>query len=234
MSNTALRLPFLFDVPAMLKELDTALQQDWAKHYNKADYHGEWTSVSLRSMSGKEDDARAQAGAGYRNTPLLEKLPYLGSVVAQFRCPLETVRLLRLAPGSEIKEHSDPDGGYPDGYLRIHVPIRTSDAVDFIVDGERIPMQPGECWYADFSLPHRVLNRSTEDRIHLVIDGVRNAWTDELMRNAGYDFETERTNRQPDPATLQKTIDELRLQGTETANALADQLEQQLHSPARS
>jgi hypothetical protein len=42
-------------------------------------------------------------------------------------------------------------------------------------------MNEGECWYIDANFEHSVANRGKQDRIHLVIDGIRNDWTDDLF-----------------------------------------------------
>jgi gentisate 1,2-dioxygenase len=63
----------------------------------------------------------------------------------------------------------------------MHIPIVTNPDVEFILDGERIIMNEGECWYIDANFIHSVANKGTEDRIHLVIDGIRNEWTDDLF-----------------------------------------------------
>src|SRR5262249_11699756 len=52
----------------------------------------------------------------------------------------------------------------------------TDADVAFFVDGGRVPMEAGECWYLNVNLPHRVDNRSQTDRIHLVIDCVVDDW----------------------------------------------------------
>jgi hypothetical protein len=58
----------------------------------------------------------------------------------------------------------------------------------FYVDKQLVPMKMGECWHANFQLPHSVQNNSNEPRVHLIIDCKRNAWSDELFSNAGYDI----------------------------------------------
>jgi hypothetical protein len=45
-------------------------------------------------------------------------------------------------------------------------------------------MFSGEYWYLDFTLPHRVANRSDRSRIHLVIDCVVNPWLLEQLASA--------------------------------------------------
>lgn len=88
---------------------------------------------------------------------------------------------MRLQPGSIIREHRDHELGFKDGEVRIHVPIITNPDVAFFVNGDRLPMNPGEVWYIDFSLPHRVRNRGTTDRVHLVIDCIVDDWMRELL-----------------------------------------------------
>jgi len=44
------------------------------------------------------------------------------------------------------------------------------------VEGLEIPMAPGELWYFNADATHEVLNQSTQDRTHLVIDCIANAW----------------------------------------------------------
>ncbi len=96
--------------------------------------------------------------------------------MGMLRCPLKSVRLLKLTAGSNIREHRDDDLGWDAGEIRLHVPIITDPAVDFFLNGQRVVMREGECWYLDLSLPHRVQNRSEVDRIHLVIDCLLNDW----------------------------------------------------------
>jgi hypothetical protein len=102
-------------------------------------------------------------------------------VLAEFHCPLKSVRLLSLAPGSFIREHSDHALGYEDGEIRIHIPIRTNPGVEFYVCGERLLLEEGECYYVNVNLPHRVNNRGAAARVHLVIDAEVNDWVRELF-----------------------------------------------------
>ena len=104
----------------------------------------------------------------------------------------------------------------------------TDAAVVFIVDGHPIPMQQGECWYADFDRPHSVKNESAQERIHLVIDGKRNGWTDTLFAAAGYDFEAERRQLDHSVATKKQMIEQLRFMKTPAAEAIIQRLEQEI------
>lgn len=180
------RLPFRFDVARMQAEVASLPPEAWVAHYNTRDYDGDWTGVALRSPEGRDGwlFPRPPGTGPYADTPTLTRLPYLAQVLATFECPLESARLLKLHAGSGIREHSDHALGYADGLVRLHVPIVTNADVAFYLDGERIPMGQGECWYLDLNRPHRVDNRSAEDRVHLVIDCVVDEWLESAFEEA--------------------------------------------------
>jgi hypothetical protein len=225
-STRFLRLPFAFDPDWLADDLARCLHSAWTKHVNERDYAGNWTGVALRSTTGSAGDILSVAGLDeYQDTPLVAECPYFSAILDGLHCKKETVRLLRLAPGSLIREHRDRGASYGDGFLRLHIPITTNDRTRFVVDGEALPMRPGECWYADFSLVHSVRNDGATDRVHLIIDGLRNAWSDRLFTAAGYDFEAEARERRMDPRTRRLVIDQLRARGTETDLQLARRLE---------
>lgn len=216
-----------FDQSLLSWDLAICLKTKWPVHFNQQDYSGTWSSISLRSASGSETDIHATANARYQDTPLLDRCPYFRSVMDWFHCEKEAVRLLSLSPGSFIREHRDLSSGYEDGFFRIHVPIQTNDSVVFRVNGQELKMLPGSCWYANFNLPHFVSNDGGTDRIHLVIDCIRNSWSDELFRRAGYDFEKEGCVRY-DRATKLAMISQLSAMNSETAARIAQQLKDEL------
>lgn len=224
-TNADLRLPFHFDTALLERDLASCLAQEWKLHFNQNDYDGSWTGIALRSATGKSHDIHAHpVDDAYHDTPLLAHCPYFREVLGEFQCETETVRLLRLAPGSVIKEHRDRGLGYAFGTFRIHIPIRTDAAVSFLVGGEEVPMKSGECWYADFDLPHSVTNESASERVHLVIDCKRNEWSDELFRRAGYDFEEEKRKQEPDAETKRRIREELLRMNTELSRKMAQEL----------
>lgn len=169
----------------LLADLETCQQLDWKAHYNTRDYEGDWKSIALRSHDGQATTVFAHPSQSYLDTDLLARCPHFRGLLDSIHCDKEVVRLLRQAAGGEIRTHRDTGLGYQDGSFRLHIPLVTNGEVDFVVDEERLPMLPGECWFADFSRPHSVHNRGKTDRIHLVIDCVRNAWTDAWFQQAG-------------------------------------------------
>lgn len=181
-----LRLPFAFDPAGLLADLALVRPDEWVAHFNRNDYEGDWSGVALRAVGG---DLRRiypdpSPGAAYADTELMARCPHLRAAVATFRCPVKSARLLRLAAGSNIVEHRDEGLCYEDGEARLHVPIQTDAAVAFYLDGRRLVMNPGEAWYVNVHLPHRVDNASPRDRVHLVIDCRVDEWLDAIVRAA--------------------------------------------------
>jgi hypothetical protein len=178
-----LQLPLSFDVDALVDDLRQVDAADWVAHFNTGYYAGDWSGAALRSVDGNPQQIYPDPTAvgRYRDTPLLGRLDHVAKALARFECELTSVRLLRLAAGSSIHEHSDLRLNRAHGEVRIHVPIVTDDQVAFFLDGERVPMQPGQAWYLNLELPHLVDNRSEIDRVHLVIDCVTNDWLEHLL-----------------------------------------------------
>ena len=230
MDNRFLLLPLQFDVRLLIDDLATCEAEQWTAHFNQNDYAGDWSGIALRSASGSTTDINTVAPHAFTDTPLLGRCPYFRTILDGFACGIETVRLLALSPGSVIKEHRDLGLGYEHGRFRLHIPITTDSDVAFVVDGSRLQMDAGQCWYANFSLPHSVQHHGTTRRIHLVIDGLRNEWTDQLFERSGYSFEVENESRKYDSATRKAMIKQLRLMDTDTARALIAQLEQDVAS----
>ncbi|MNF95452.1 L-proline cis-4-hydroxylase [compost metagenome] len=203
------KLPISFSIDKLQKELAICETDLWTPHFNTNRYEGNWTSVSLRSQSGLTNDITSFANKAYKNTTLLDSCPYFREIIDWFQCEKEAVRLLRLGPQSEIKEHVDNDTSYEDGFFRIHIPIITNSEVFFYVDKKRIPMKMGESWYANFQLPHSVENRSTEPRIHLTLDCIRNEWSDKLFTEMGFDIKYSSEKAQYSEEVKQQIIAEL-------------------------
>ncbi|HEY8143678.1 MAG TPA: aspartyl/asparaginyl beta-hydroxylase domain-containing protein, partial [Kofleriaceae bacterium] len=117
-----------YDVGRMRTDLEVALR--WGvEHMNRGDYHdGGWRAVPLHAVEGRTD-AQALRWAGwdatYHKTPILDACPYLESIVEEFHCPKERVRLLRLEPGKNINTHTDLGDGWAMGKVRLHIPIIT-------------------------------------------------------------------------------------------------------------
>lgn len=173
-----LKLPFSFEARRLKADLSNIRPDEWIPHFNRPFYEGEWSAVALRSVGGLSGQIYPDptASGAFADTETLARCSYLREVLASFRCTILSARLLKLTAGSSIREHKDLNLGYEDGEIRIHIPVQTDELVHFFLNGERLSMQEGESWYLNFNLPHRVENRSPQDRIHLVLDCVLDDW----------------------------------------------------------
>jgi len=167
-----LQLPFHFDPARLTADLAQVAPEEWIPHVNRHDYEGRWSGAALRSPEGAAGNIIPESSdpGAWRETALLGRCAYFREVIGTLRCPLQAVRLLRLHAGSRIAEHTDQALDFEDGEVRLHVPVATSDRVSFFIDGSRLIMAPGECWYTNVNLPHSVRNEGDTDRVHLVID----------------------------------------------------------------
>lgn len=179
----SLRLPFAFNAQQLQADLLKIEPGEWVNHFNQSIYEGDWSGVALRSVHGKAMQLYPDptATGSFADTELLARCPYYQSVLRTFACQLTAVRLLRLRAGSSIREHRDYRLGYEDGEVRLHIPVVTNPNVAFFLQGERVWMAEGECWYLNVNLPHRVENQSKTDRIHLVIDCVVDDWMSQFF-----------------------------------------------------
>jgi hypothetical protein len=183
-----LRLPFCFDSARLAGDMRRLSADAWRRHFIRQNYDGDWSILPLRAAAGEKHPVRMMAPppgcVAFADTPLMEGCPYIREVVSAFRCPVRSVRLMRLTPGSMIKEHVDTDLSFEDGMVRLHIPVVTNDAIDFRLNGTRVVMEAGSCWYLRLSDPHNVANHGSEDRVHLVIDAETNGWIAEVFEQA--------------------------------------------------
>jgi hypothetical protein len=230
--NLFITFPLNFSGDLLRKDLERCLQYQFIDHFNERDYVGKWTSIALRSPTGDHNNifAYTDGTEKFHDTKILSECSYFKEVIDSFKCPKQSIRLLNLKPNSRIKEHTDYKLDYMDESFRLHIPILTNDQVIFYIDNHGIKMKQGECWYANFSLPHRVENLGDTERIHLVVDCLRNPWTDRLFKNNGYDFslDSERARSMDKEKTL-KVIAELERMNSETSRKLIKDLKDQLN-----
>jgi hypothetical protein len=141
-----LRLPLSFDPALLLRDL-TGLSAEWVAHYVRQNYSGDWGVLPLRAPAGETHLVRMiyadPTCRQFVDTALLAGCTYFREVLAAFRCPLLSVRLMRLTAGSEVKEHTDYDLRFEEGKVRLDVPVATNDGVEFYLNGRRVVMAAG-------------------------------------------------------------------------------------------
>ena len=178
-----IKFNFRFDETRLVNDLDELLRDEWIPHFHHEDYAGTWQVLPLLTPDGDPNYTFSTGSipVPLKPTPFLKRNSYLAETISYFKCPLHAVRLLRLAPGAWIKPHQDNLCGYENNAFRIHIPILTNPGILFMLHGEQLNMKPGECWYINANYEHSVRNNGNVDRVHLVIDGERNLWSDELF-----------------------------------------------------
>ena len=180
-----IQLPLSFDVASMLADVRALNLRDFI-HYDV---------VPLRSPAHlvdpsippppPVDDYADGSWTEWLDTPLLRDSAYLTSIVDTFRAHARVtlVRLLRLAPGAIVNEHTDPTLGLHihKSIIRLTIPVVSNDDVVFFLNDTPVPMKPGQCWYLRFTDPHRVVNAGTTERINISIDLSPNDWVRSLL-----------------------------------------------------
>jgi len=222
-----IKFPMFFDTEKLKGDVYKIIDKSWTNHYNTNDYTGKWTSIALMSQNGKSDSIYALPNNDEKlvATEILDSCTYFQEILNSFLFEKTAVRLLKLDVGAEVKPHSDNCLGYEDGCFRLHIPIITNSEVEFILDGNRLIMNEGECWYIDANFIHSVANRGTRDRIHLVIDGLRNEWTDTLFFNEAPENDFIKPAPKMDEEQKQLMIAELQRMNLPAANQILKDLE---------
>ncbi|BDS13122.1 aspartyl/asparaginyl beta-hydroxylase domain-containing protein [Aureispira anguillae] len=183
-----IKLPFSFDANKILAEIE-ALQLTPFEYYNaiqlRAPAHFVDTSLPIPPPASDYADG---SWTDWLDTPILKASPYLMEVVDFFRAHTKVtlVRLLRLAPHSTVKEHTDPTLALEveQSVIRLTIPITHNNEVTFYLNNQPVPMQPGECWYLKLNDPHRIDNNGSTERINLTIDMIPNEWVRSTIKDS--------------------------------------------------
>ena len=183
-----LRLPFSFEPELLARDLRALSTVDWIQHFVRQNYEGDWSVIPLRApveathpvmMIYPRPDTEQ-----FKDTPFLARAVYIRKILQDFTCELAAVRLMRLTPGSAIKEHCDYNLGVEHDTVRLHLPVTSNPDVDFRLNGTRVLMEPGSLWYLRLSDTHSVTNNGDTDRVHLVIDARPDAWLLAMLESA--------------------------------------------------
>jgi hypothetical protein len=196
------------EITAIRQELEhfTSLRPAWQQHYSHYNKRNSWTAFSLRGYRAGEPGfiikpSEMSKGWKAENPDLLKAtcadtliagyFPATMRVVARLPGRRERVRFMRLSPHrGELSRHADVtdrEAGIRSGCVtRLHLPIATHEDVLFEswgLRGEhyRMHFAEGGLYYLDQRKPHRVVNRSPFERVHLVVDIYATAKIRELM-----------------------------------------------------
>ena len=173
-----IKLPFSFDASKMLREY-SALQLKDFEYYNVIQLRAPAHIVDpSRPIPPPADDYADGSWTEWMDTNELNKSPYIKSIVDSFKeiTTVTLVRLLSLAPHSEVREHTDPTLGLEveRSVIRLTIPIVQNKDVRFYLNDIPVDMELGDCWYLKLTDKHRVVNSGTSERVNLTIDMVPN------------------------------------------------------------
>ncbi|MFD2561446.1 aspartyl/asparaginyl beta-hydroxylase domain-containing protein [Aquimarina rubra] len=179
-TSDRIKLPYTFDAEKMLEEFK-AFTPEHFEYYDviplRAPAHQVDTSLPFPPPA---DDYADGSWTDWLDTKALQQSPYLTGVVDFFRAHTKVtlVRLLRLAPGAIVKEHTDPTLGLEieRSVIRLTIPITYSDDVVFYLNNTPVSMLPGECWYLRLTDPHKIDNLGNTERVNFTIDMIPNDW----------------------------------------------------------
>ncbi|WP_168727453.1 MULTISPECIES: aspartyl/asparaginyl beta-hydroxylase domain-containing protein [Sphingomonas] len=180
------RLAPAFDAAALAADLALIERGHWQPHSVSGNYRGDSSAMALRAAAGETHPIRLiyanPTATEWVDTPLMARVPAMRAAVAALCCSVQSVRLMRLGPGSAILPHEDLDLAAEQGRARLHLPIATNPGVRFVLSGEAVPMEVGELWYLRLSDTHAAVNEGASPRVHLVIDVLANDWLVAMLR----------------------------------------------------
>jgi hypothetical protein len=166
-------------------------------------YHrGEWSVLPLVSADGDPKRHWAKTGDKYYPTRFLDQAGPTYSFLSQLPGKLRRVRISRLKAGGQISWHFDDFSEKTgENIFRLHVPIVTAPE-NFQVLSHSIGFWDlGETWLGDYRFPHKVVNASELDRLHLIIDILPNdSMIDSVNNQVGFDWFGERRKSSSDTA----------------------------------
>jgi hypothetical protein len=149
---------------AARKVLSEVAPSDWTPTHPDGPYKSDGWRVVKIVAKGKR-------------TEFVDRHPEIARALDFFKDPIEMAVFYSMLPGAEIHPHRDLSGTLELGKIRYHIPIETNPDVYFWVDKKRVPMKVGEMWGLNTSYLHAVANRSTADRVHLVVEVEVGKWS---------------------------------------------------------
>ncbi|WP_193200715.1 aspartyl/asparaginyl beta-hydroxylase domain-containing protein [Nostoc sp. MG11] len=135
-------------------------------------HDGKWKGLSLKSQGGRWDKSDP-GGPGlepFEETAILKHTPYFKEIIDSLKCHKRSIRLSLLPAGASIQEHCDTYHDFKYGQIRLHIPLVTHEDVVIVIDGDHCKWEAGQLWYGNFAKSHWVMNNSSLDRIHMIID----------------------------------------------------------------
>ena len=170
-----LKLHNQFDVTAIKRRVDEIPDARWSESERERLFAVHRDTQSLLMVHFEDYQYKKPDYRDLFNELEGELRPVLDYIADYYQNNGFIVRMIlaKLVAGGKIPEHKDAGYSLLNCH-RVHLPIISNDDVVFSVGGEAINMQVGELWEINNGSLHAVENRSTEDRIHLIVDWMPN------------------------------------------------------------
>lgn len=172
-------------VNALYRKPDLWKADDFLRKYPQGPF-GDTDTIYLRFQdhvqvqSAEEEELYKQnklAGHDLHECPWrpeVDQLPEARALIMALMTATGATRLgrcmiNRLVPGGKIFRHADSPwhASYWDRY---HIVLQSEPGNVFMCGDEQLWMRPGEIWWFQNAIEHEVVNNSSDDRIHLVVD----------------------------------------------------------------
>jgi hypothetical protein len=82
---------------------------------------------------------------------------------------LGRVMINKIKPGGRIFPHADTPV-HAEYWDRFHIVLKSQPGIIFRCGEEQAYMEQGSCWWFNNKLEHEVINNSSDDRIHMIVD----------------------------------------------------------------
>lgn len=216
------RLPYTFDTNRLRLELHSLENREWLPHPSGMPGNTALPLVSRDAEDNDDFDGPMVATGHLADSAYIRQcMHHIGEVYGRSR-------LMALDAGAEVSRHVDFNYHWY-SRVRIHIPIVTNPAVAFYCGDQQVHMEAGSCWIFDSWRHHRVVNRGSQRRTHLVLDtaGSSRFWNTvsaaidgratapeqplRFEKDASCEVLTERYNTTPvlAPGELQALVDDL-------------------------
>ena len=171
------------DVAASLAEI-AAQPEMWKEITLRQSFpgsvHHDTEAIHLRVPTETTPEAILESLQSLDNVPTLQRLPatcalVAGALKAADMRQLGRVMVVNLKAGGAIDPHID-GGAYAAHFDRFHMVLTSADGNIFHCGDESVHMRAGEFWCFNHHIEHHVLNRSSEDRLHIIIDALLGHW----------------------------------------------------------
>lgn len=185
------KLPFYFDVENIVKLINNLNEKDWTDfNFRQKTFsiHKQTKSIPVLwvPLSIQSEDVIFLSEIQEKNPFFYNKVTSICKEVLNylehaFNGKIFKILLVRLESQGSIPPHNDNLFSLEQTH-RIHIPIITNDLVFFTVDNCTINMKSGCLYEINNRLIHSVVNKSSVDRVHLIVDVIENKTIEEITK----------------------------------------------------